>query len=190
MDTLNERVGDTLKRGWLLLLLRGVAAIAFGVLTWVRPAISLAALVIVFGAYAIIDGVIAVSTAIASRKYEQYWWVLLLAGLVGIGVGYITFTTPDLTALALLFYIAFWAIARGMLEIMVGIWVRKEIEGEWRVILAGIASVLFGIFLIARPGAGALTVLWLIALYAIVVGILLVVSAFKVRAARERLVHA
>jgi uncharacterized membrane protein HdeD (DUF308 family) len=190
MNALDARVRDVLNRGWLLLLLRGIAAISFGVLTWVRPAISLTALVFVFGVYAIIDGVIAASTAVASRKYEQYWWVLLLAGLVGIGIGYITFTTPDLTAFALLFYIAFWAIARGMLEIMVGIWVRKEVHGEWRVILAGIASVFFGIFLIARPGAGALTVLWLIALYAIVVGVLLVISAFKVRSARQRIAHA
>src|SRR5579864_5745733 len=99
-----------LSRGWAFLLLRGFAAIAFGILTWVRPSISLLALVFLFGVYALIDGILAAWTAISSREEQEYWWVLLLGGLIGIGVGLLTFANPSITALALLFYIAVWAI--------------------------------------------------------------------------------
>jgi Uncharacterized conserved protein len=104
---------DVLSRGWWHLLLRGLAAIAFAILTWFRPGISLAALVLLFGAYALVDGVLAVLTAIAGRKIYDGWWVLLLIGLIGVAVGIMTFMTPGITALALLYYIAFWAIFRG-----------------------------------------------------------------------------
>jgi uncharacterized membrane protein HdeD (DUF308 family) len=179
-----------LSRGWTFLLLRGLAAIAFGILTWTRPGISLTALVLLFGAYALIDGMLAVSAAVSGRKEQEYWWVLLLGGLIGIGVGIMTFLNPGVTAFALLFYIAIWAITTGVLEIIVAIRVRKEVHGEWRLILAGLASVAFGAFLMARPGAGALTVLWVIAAYAVAFGILLVMLAFKVRGFRRQLAHA
>jgi len=122
---------DVLSRGWWHLLLRGLAAIAFAILTWFRPGISLAALVLLFGAYALVDGVLAVWTAIAGRGTYDGWWVLLLIGLIGVAVGIMTFMTPGITALALLYYIAFWAIFRGLLEISTAIRLRKEIEGEW-----------------------------------------------------------
>jgi uncharacterized membrane protein HdeD (DUF308 family) len=101
--------------------------------------------------------------------------------LLGIGVGILTFLVPGITALALLFYIAIWAIATGVLEIVAAIRLRKEIEGEWLLILSGLASVVFGVILMAQPGVGALAVLWLIATYAIVFGVLLVILAFKAR---------
>jgi len=183
-------ISSMLSRGWAFLLLRGFAAIAFGILTWVRPSISLLALVFLFGVYALIDGILAAWTAISSREEQEYWWVLLLGGLIGIGVGLLTFANPNITALALLFYIAVWAIATGVLEIVVAIRVRKEVDGEWRLILAGVASVLFGAFLMARPGSGALTVLWVIGTYAILFGILLVMLAFKVRGVAKNLAHA
>jgi uncharacterized membrane protein HdeD (DUF308 family) len=181
MEYIEQRFDETLSRGWKLLLLRGIAAVAFGVLTWMRPGISVAALVLLFGLYALVDGVLATWTAITERDDREYWWVLLIAGLLGIAVGLMAFFTPDITALALLFYIAVWAIVRGTLEIVAGIRLRKVIAGEWWLILAGLASVLFGAFLIARPGAGALTVLWLIALYAVAFGILLILMALRTR---------
>jgi uncharacterized membrane protein HdeD (DUF308 family) len=181
MNGLEKRLASILGRSWWLLLLRGLAAIAFGVLTWVQPGISLAVLVLLFGAYAMADGIFGSWMAIAGRKDHEYWWVLLLAGLVGIGVGVLTFLAPGLTALALLFYIAVWAIARGVLEIVAAIRLRKEIKGELMLIFAGLASVAFGGLLVARPGAGALAVLWLIATYTIVFGVLLVVLAFEAR---------
>jgi uncharacterized membrane protein HdeD (DUF308 family) len=181
MNRLEQHLTSILSRNWWLLLLRGLAAITFGVLVWVQPGISLAALVLLFGAYSMADGIFATWTAIAGRTDHGYWWVLLLEGLLGIGVGALTFVAPGITALALLFYIAIWAIATGVLEIVAAIRLRKEIKNEWLLILAGLASVLFGFVLAAQPGAGALALLWLIACYAVVFGVLLVILAFKTR---------
>jgi len=181
MNIVENKLTTILSRNWWVLLLRGLVAIAFGALTWLQPGISLAALVLLFGAYTMADGILGVWTAFAGRKEHEHWWVLLLEGLVGIGVGILTFLAPGVTALALLFYIAVWAIATGVLEIVAAIRLRKEIKGEWLLILGGVASVVFGILLMAQPGVGALSLLWLIATYAIVFGILLVLLAFKVR---------
>lgn len=179
-------LASILSRAWWLILLRGLIAIAFGLLTWLQPGISLAALALLFGAYILADGVLGVWAAITGRKEHEYWWVLLLWGIVGIGVGILTFLAPGITALALLFYIAIWAIATGVLEIVAAIRVRKEIRGEWLLILGGLLSVAFGVLLMAQPGAGALALLWLIATYAIIFGILLVILAFKARTFGKR----
>ena len=187
METLEGRIVGMFHRGWWMLLLRGIAAILFAVLTWFNPGISLAALVILFGAYAFVDGIIAIVMAFRGRKFAGNWWVMLLAGLVGIGVGVVTFLSPGITALALLYYIAFWAIVTGLLEVMVAIRLRKEISNEWLLVLAGIASIAFGVLLAARPGAGALAVLSIIAAFAFVFGILLVVLAFRARSFAGRL---
>ena len=176
-----EHFASILKRGWWLLVLRALAAIAFGVLTWIQPAISLAALVLLFGVYALADGILGVWLAISGRTMNEYWWVLLLAGLVGIGAGILTFAAPGITALALLFYIAVWAIATGVLQLVAAVRLRREISGEWWLILAALASVAFGVILLARPAAGALAVLSLIAAYAIVFGVLQLLLAFKVK---------
>jgi len=181
MNVIEKQLVSVLFRNWWVLLLRGAAAIAFGVLTLTMPQVSLAALVLLFGIYAIADGLLAVWMAIAGRADNEQWWVVLLWGLVGIGAGILTFLVPQLTALALLFYIAIWAVATGMLQIVMAIRLRREIRGEWVLILAGLASVAFGVLLVANPGAGALAVLWLIGAYAIAFGVLLVVLAFKAR---------
>jgi len=170
-----------LRRTWWMLLLRGFFAIAFGVLTWFLPGVSLAALVLLFGAYAMADGVLGVWSAIAGRKEHEHWWVMLLIGLLGIAVGLLTFLAPGVTALVLLFYIAIWAIATGVLQIVIAIRLRKEVQGEWLLVLGGLASVLFGVLLVVQPAAGALAVLWLIATYAVVFGVLLVLLGFKMR---------
>jgi uncharacterized membrane protein HdeD (DUF308 family) len=182
METIKGHLASILSRRWWLLLLRGLIAIAFGVVSWVQPGISLASLVLLFGAYSLADGVLNAWTALEGRREHEHWWVLFLEGLLGIGVGVLTFLAPALTALALLFYIAIWAIATGVLEIVAAIRLRKEIENEWMLIVAGLASVVFGVLLMAQPAAGALALLWLIASYAIFFGVLLVILAFKVRA--------
>jgi uncharacterized membrane protein HdeD (DUF308 family) len=186
MTGVETRFADILSRGWWRLLLRGLAAIAFGLFTLFRPGISLAALVLLFGVYVLVDGVLDVWTAVSGRQENDHWWVLLLGGLLGIVVGFITLTTPGITALVLLFYIAIWAIAHGVLEIVAAIRLRKEIEGEWLLILGGLASVVFGVLLISRPGAGALAVVWLIAGYAVAFGIITVVLAIKARSFGHR----
>lgn len=187
MNMIEQQIAVVFSRHWWILLLRGLAAIAFGVLTWLQPGISLSALVLLFGVYTLADGILGVWTAVAGRKEYGDWWVLLLWGLLGVGVGILTFLAPGITALALLFYIAVWAIATGVLQIVAAIRLRKEIEGEWFFILAGLASLVFGVLLMARPGAGALALLGLIAAYAIIFGVLLVILAFTVRSFGKRL---
>ena len=178
---LSARFADLLSRSWKFLLLRGLAAIAFGVLTWMRPGISILALMFVFGTYAFVDGVIAAWTGLRGRKTNEHWGVLLLFGLVGIAVGVTTLMMPLHTAWALLLLVAVWAIVRGVLEITAGIYARKEIEGEWVLIFAGIVSILFGGVLLAHPVSGGVVMLWMIAAYAVVAGVLLVLLAFRVR---------
>ena len=141
----------------------------------------LLALVYLFGIYVLVDGLLGVSVAIQARKEIDSWGVLLLWGLLGVAVCILAFVKPDITALALLFYIAFWAIATGVLEIAAAIRLREVIKNEWLLILAGLVSVAFGVLLIARPDVGALAVLALIGVYAIVLGVLLVLFAFKIR---------
>jgi uncharacterized membrane protein HdeD (DUF308 family) len=171
---------DTLSRNWWIVLLRGLAAICFGIITFIAPAISLAILVLVWGAYALADGILALVTAIR-RRGEDRWWVFFVEGLVGIAAGVLTLIWPGLTAIALLYLIAAWAIVTGALEIAAAIRLRKVIANEWLLGLSGIASLGFGILLILFPGAGALTVVIWIGAYALVFGALVVALAFRLR---------
>lgn len=186
MTPLDERLASILARGWWLLLLRGVCAILFGFGTLLAPGISLAVLVLLFGFYSLADGILCIWTAVAGRAHHESWWVLLLEGLLGVGVGVLTFVAPGVTALVVLFYIAIWAVGTGVLEIAVAIRLRKEIRGEWFLILAGLASVAFGVLLMVQPGAGALALLWLIGSYALVFGTLVIVLAFRARGFSNR----
>jgi len=176
-----ENLGSLLQRNWWLMLLRGLAAIGFGILVITKPQISLQVLVYLFGVYVLVEGILGVALAIQGRNEIDSWGVLLLWGLLGVAVGILAFSRPDLTALALLFYIALWAIATGVLEIAAAIRLREVLQNEWLLILAGIVSVAFGVWLVARPDAGALAVLWAIGIYAIVFGVLVVLFAFKIR---------
>ncbi|MXS84415.1 HdeD family acid-resistance protein [Nitrosomonas sp. HPC101] len=180
-NTEEKQLAGIFARNWWLILLRGFFAIIFGFLTWFQPGISLTALVFLFGAYAIADGAIGTWIAIKGRKEHDDWWVLLLWGLLGIVVGILTFLAPSITTLILLFYIAIWAISTGVLEIVAAIRLRKEIKGEWLLILGGLISIAFGVFLIVEPSVGVLAVLWMIAAYAVLFGILLVALALRVR---------
>ncbi len=189
MNLQAEKLTDALSRTWWLLLLRGTVAVLFGVLTWLRPSISLASLVLLFGAFAFADGLLSAWAAVQCRKEQETWWVLLLVGLLGLGVGLVTLFLPGVTAVALLFYMAIWAMSTGVLHVATGIRLRKEIEGEWRLALAGCASIAFGLLMMVRPGVGALAVLWAIATYAVVLGILLVMLAVKVKGRRNRLLE-
>ncbi len=183
MNTTDKLLLANLRDTWWLMLIRGLAAIIFGVLTWMSPGISLATLVLFFGAYALVDGVVGAWGALQGRKQHDDWWVLLLWALVSVGAGVLTFMAPGVTALALLFYIAAWAIATGVLQIAAAVRLRKQISGEWMLGLAGLSSVVLGILLMAHPGEGALVVVWMIATYAVLFGVLMVVLAFKLRSA-------
>jgi uncharacterized membrane protein HdeD (DUF308 family) len=172
---------ELLSRYWWVLVIRGVMAMALGVFAFVWPLETIAALVVVFGATALIDGTFAVVASIAGHSLTSYWWVLLLQGLLGIGVGMLTLFNPAITAVALLFYIAVWAIGIGVLQIIAAVRLRHDITGEWWLALGGIAAVAFGVLLIQNPAAGALAVLWLIGSFALVWGVMLMLGGFDVR---------
>ena len=173
-------VKSALHRSWWLLLLRGIAAVAFGVLTFVWPQISLLTLIMVYGVYALIDGVLALIAAIRGGGFVPRWW-LALGGVVSILAAVVAFAWPGLTALVLVYLIGFWSILRGVLEIIGAIRLRNEIANEWTLGVAGALSVIFGLILVFMPGAGALGLLWLIATWAILFGLLMIWVAFKVR---------
>jgi len=168
-----------LSRYWWVLVVRGVMAIALGIFAFVWPQQTIAALVLVFGAIALADGTFAVVASIAGHSLTPYWWVLLLQGLLGIGVGALTLFNPAITAIALLIYIAVWAIGMGVLQVIAAVRLRHDIE--WWLALGGIASVAFGMLLMRNPAAGALAVLWLIGSYALIWGVTLMVGGFDVR---------
>lgn len=170
-----------LTRNWWAFVLRGAVAILFGIGAWVWPGLTLTVLVALFGAYALVDGVFAVVAGIASHGENRRWWTELLVGVVGIVAGILTWVWPDVTALALLYLIASWAVVTGVVEIAAAIELRRAIDNEWLLGLGGAASVLFGLILFVRPGAGALGLLWLIGFYAVLFGVLLVALGFRLR---------
>lgn len=181
MPTTLPSLSAMLQRSWWALLLRGLAAIAFGLLTWLQPAASAAALLLVFGIYVFVDGALGVYTAIRSRGASRYWWVVLLWGLTGVVVGVLTVINPVVTAWVLTIYIGAWALVTGLMQIIAAVRLRKEIQGEWVLVLSGLVSVLFGGLVLAQPGAGMMAMLWLLATYAVVFGLLMVILAFKVK---------
>ncbi|HWE62713.1 MAG TPA: HdeD family acid-resistance protein [Chloroflexota bacterium] len=170
-----------LTRNWWALALRGLAAIIFGILALVVPHITLVVLIAFFGAYVLVDGFFTLVAAVRAAEQHTRWWPLLVEGVAGIIAGVLTFIWPGLTALVLLYFIAAWAIVTGVFEVLAAIRLRREIRGEWLLGLSGVLSVLFGLLLIAFPGAGALTVVWLIGAYALVFGVVLVGLALRLR---------
>jgi uncharacterized membrane protein HdeD (DUF308 family) len=174
-------LATVLSRYWWTTLLRGLLWIVLGYVVLTRPAISLVSLTLLFGAFAIGDGLATMVSAFGGRGEHEHWWVLLLAGLAGIAAGVLTLLNPAITAIVLLVYIALWALVRGALELVTAIRLRREIEGELWLGLAGLASIAFGVMAIMRPGAGALAVLWLIGIYAIAYGVMLVVLGMRAR---------
>jgi len=177
-----------LTRNWWAIALRGVAAIIFGLLTFVMPGITLAALVLLFGAYAIVDGVfnlVAVARGQAGERDEPRW-LLVLEGIVSIAAGLVAFLWPGLTALALVYLIGAWAIVKGVLEVVAAVRLRRQIENEWWLGLSGALSIVFGALVMIAPGAGALALAFWIGAYAIVFGALLVGLALRLRSVRSR----
>ena len=171
---------EMIARNWWSIVLRGVAAILFGLMAWIWPGVTLGALVLLWGCYALADGVLAIVGAF-SRTSETPWWALALIGIISIGAGVVAFVYPGLTAVGLLYVMAFWAIATGVVEIVAAIELRREIEGEFWLGLAGAISILFGGLLIARPGIGALAVVWMIGTYAVLFGVALVALCLRLK---------
>ena len=175
-----------LATNWWALALRGVAAIIFAILTFAMPGITIAVLVILFGAYALVDGVLAVISAIRAAHGHRRWGAFLAEGAVGILAGIITLTIPAAIAAVLVYIVAFWAIVTGVLEISAAIRLRRHIPGEWMLILSGVLSVLFGIVAFWAPIVGALAIVWWLGIYAMIFGVLLLSLAFRIRAMHRR----
>lgn len=176
----------TLSPPWWSFVLRGVLAIIFGVFAFLLPDLTLAALVLLFGAYAIVDGGFAIWAVIVGEVPRgDRWWSLLIEGMLGIVAGLIALLLPAITAIALVYLIAGWAIVTGALEVVAAIRLRREIPGEWLLALSGVLSVVFGAVIAIFPGAGALAVVWLIASYAVVFGIVLIALGMRLRGAQH-----
>jgi uncharacterized membrane protein HdeD (DUF308 family) len=165
-------------------VIRGISGIVFGVIAFAYPGLALATLVLLFGAWMLIDGVFRIVGATAGRASDPDWGFHLIIGILGIVVGILTFRAPRITALALIIYVAAWALMIGAAEIALAVKLRREIKGEWFLILMGLASIVFAVLLLWNPGPGALALLWLIASYAIVFGVLAIFFGFRLRSLR------
>ena len=183
-DVVRPMIGLFTKNWWVLLL-RGIVAVLFGILAITRPGITLAVLVLLFGIYAVVDGCLALFAAIGGWSHREDRWLLLLEGFIGIGAGILTLRAPGITAVALLFFIAAWALATGVLRIVAAIRLRKEITGEFWLALSGIASVVFAFLVMMNPAAGALAIAWLIGWYALFLGAMLVMLSIKLHNIRR-----
>jgi uncharacterized membrane protein HdeD (DUF308 family) len=170
-----------LAKGWWLVLLRGILSVAFGILAFMWPGITLVSLVLLYGAFVLTDGVLALIGAFTGRLKPMPTWWLVLVGIAGIAAGIVTFMWPGITAIILIMFIGAWAVVHGIFEIVGAIQLRKEIDNEWWLILGGALSVIFGLVVLFAPGAGALGLVWAIAAYAIAFGITWIMLAFRLR---------
>ena len=175
-------LSQILRHGWWLLLLRGIALILFGILAFAWPGLTLLTLVLFWGAYAAADGILALVSAFSSRGGSMMprWW-LILVGITGIAVGALCFIAPRTAVAALLTLIAAWAMVVGIAQIAGAVTLRNEIEGEWMLLASGFLAIAFGAIVILQPVAGALSIAWLIASYAILGGVCLVGLSFRVK---------
>lgn len=181
-DDLIKQLGDA----WGWILLRGLASIAFGAMAFLWPGLTIVVLVIMWGAWAFVDGITSLVTAYKARDGGKPIWPLVLIGVLGLGAGIITFFAPGLAAATLLLFIAWWAIVTGVFEIVHAIRVRKSIDNEWMLILSGVLSVVVGLYMLSSPAGGALAIVWVIAAWSILLGVLLCSAAIRLRNARGK----
>ena len=174
-------IADALGRAWWAMMLRGVVAVAFGILVLAWPGLAFATLLALFGVFCLADGFLGIWAVVTGHSTHEHRWLYLLWALVSIGAGLAALLVPGITALVLLFYIGAWAVASGVLQILAAIQLRREIDGEWLLLLSGIVTVAFGMLLFARPGAGAMAMLALLGAFAIVSGIALMFFGIRAR---------
>jgi uncharacterized membrane protein HdeD (DUF308 family) len=168
-------------QNWWLAILRGVIAIVFGVVAFLWPGSTLFALVLLFGFYALADGLIAVAAGLTHTKDSPRWWVFLLEGLVGIAAGVATLVWPGVTTLVLIAMIAAWAILTGILEIAAAIRLRRAVTNEWRLAAGGLLSVALGVALILQPLTGSLVIIWIVGAYALIFGVMWILLGLRLR---------
>lgn len=174
-------VTEVLAKYWWTFILRGIIAILFGITAWAWPSLTLATLIWLSGIWLVIDGIFAIITAIVNRNNVERIWPLILIGLAGIGFGVFILSYPGFTVVWLIVTIGIYAIVSGVSGIFHAIKLRNEIDNEWSMGFFGLVSVVFGIMMIAFPGAGALSLIWVIALYAIIIGVTEILFGFRIR---------
>lgn len=172
-------------QSWWILIIRGVAAILFGVVAFIWPGLTGLVLVVAFGAYAVVDGVFAVVTGISRLGHSSRGWAFLVEGLLGIGVGATALLLPNVLAVALIYLIAAWAVITGIFEIVSAVQLRKEITNEWALGVGGLLSILFGLLVMFQTATGGLALVWILGGYAIAFGILLIVVGIRLRGVRN-----
>ena len=168
---------------WWALLLRGIAAVLFGLAALFWPGVTLLVLIVFFGAYAMVDGVLAIVAGIWGSEGSR--WLLLAEGVLSVLAGLVVFFWPGMTALVLLFLISAWAILTGLLKVIMAIAFRRKVENAWLMGLSGVISVLFGVVLAVLPGAALLSLVWLLGIYALILGVVLIVLGFRARGHRQ-----
>jgi uncharacterized membrane protein HdeD (DUF308 family) len=172
-------------QNWGIFVLRGILALALGVLAFAAPGPTLAALIFVFAAYAIVDGILAIALGVSAPVGPR--WLVAIAGLIGIAIGVYTLASPQVTAVALVLLIGSFAIVRGVAEVGSAIWLRDVIESAWLYVLSGIVSIVFGALLIVAPGDGALAVVYVIGFYALFAGVTYVAIGMRLRGLNKTL---
>ena len=178
---------SSITRNWWLVALRGTLAVIFGAAAFVWPGLTFEVLVLLFGAYALVDGVIVLSFGLMAAGDGQRWWPLVLGGVVGIATGVLTFVQPAAMALALVYVIGAWAIVTGILEIAAAIRLRNVINNEWLMGLSGALSIVFGVVVLAQPRTGALALVFVFGFYALLAGISQISLGFRLRGLGESL---
>jgi uncharacterized membrane protein HdeD (DUF308 family) len=182
---LRTAVAIEMARWWWAFIIRGVLAIAFGVMAFALPGLTIDVLILLFGAWMFVDGVFNIVAVFQNRDRERSWWLGILEGVAGILAGLVALALPDVAAGALLLLISAWAIVTGVFEIVAAVRLREQISGEVWLALAGVASIAFGLLLFLFPVTGALTILWLIGGYAIVFGVVLILLGWRLRGVNE-----
>lgn len=182
---------QALTRGSRLLAVGGAASVLFGIAALVWPGITLEVLVALFGAFTLVFGALTLVYAVDMATHHLAHWVpMALSGIFGIAIGVVTFFRPGITALALLYLIAAWAVLTGTLEIAAGIEFTGQVKGAWALWVGGLASVAFGFIIALRPASGLLTIVWLIGIYAIALGVTRLVYAYRIQRGKEAITSA
>jgi uncharacterized membrane protein HdeD (DUF308 family) len=176
---------SSLADNWWLLFLRGVAAIVFGILAFFWPGLTLLTLTLLWGIYALADGLLALWATIAAKGDMAPRWWLGLTGVIGVLAGLVAFIYPGTTTLVLLMFIAAWAIIIGLLQLWGAIEFRRELEDVWLLVLNGVLSIAFGVILFVQPGAGAVALVWMIGWFAVVLGCLYIALAFRLKKLKQ-----
>ena len=172
---------STLSRNWWTFVVRGIFAILFGAAALLLPELTLIMMVWMFGAYALVDGLFEIVTAVVRREDYDRWWLLLIEGIFGAALGVVTFVWPGITGMVLFILIVSWALVTGILEIAAAVRLRKILEKEWLLALSGVLSILLGILMLVWPGYSVIALAWMIGIYAVIFGLALIALGVRLK---------